>query len=115
MALLLAIVTSHLTGIARSPLFLTLNGIVSCCQGGGFFLFEPFPLLLFANGLGGRIGMGRSGGLAIDQLFFLGPGLLSTEFFGSGPLGLHLQGSIVGRAVASGTTDIRFLDHGARP
>ena len=114
MALLVAIVASHLTGIAGGTLLLTLNGIVSYCLGGVFFLFCDTPASFFAIGLGKLIETGRSGGLAVGQLYFLGLGLLGTGFFGSGPLGLHLRGSIVGRAVAPGTTDIRFSDYGAR-
>ena len=90
MALFLAIVASHLTDIARSPLFFTLNGIFSYCRGGVFFLFEPFPLFLFVIGLGRLIGTGRSRDFAVSQLCFVGPRLLGARLLGSGFLGLHL-------------------------
>ena len=89
-AFFLAIVASHLTGIARGPLLLTLNGIVSCHWGGVFFLSESFLLLFFAIGLGKLIRTGQSGGFAIGRLCFLGPELLSAKFLYSGLLGLHL-------------------------
>ena len=66
MAFFLAIVIRHLTGIAGIPLFLCFNGIITCRRGRVFFLFKPLPFLFFAIGLGGLIGTGQSGGLAID-------------------------------------------------
>ena len=57
MALLLEIVTSHLTGIARSLLFFTLNDIVSYCRGRVLF-FVPLLFFLFAIGLDKLIKMG---------------------------------------------------------
>ena len=65
MALLLAIVASHLTGIVEGPLLITFNDIVSCCQE-VFFLFKPFSPLFFIIGLGALIRMGRSGDLAVS-------------------------------------------------
>ena len=112
--LLLIIVVSHLTGIARGLLFFTLNGILSYCRGGIFFLFEQLPLFLFAIGLDRFMRTGQSKGFVIGEICFLGPGLFDTRFFGSSFLGLHLQRSIVGRTMALETTDIRFPDHGTR-
>ena len=82
-------------------------------RGGVFFLFEPLPLLFFAIRLGRLIEAGRSGNQAIGQLCFLELRLLSAGFFGGGSLGLHLWGSVVGRAVAPRTTGIRFPNHDA--
>ena len=90
MVFFLAIVASHLTGIAGGLLFFTLNAIVSCCQGRVFFLFELLPLLFFAIGFGGLIRTGRSRGLAIGRLCFLALGHLGAGFLGSGSLDLHL-------------------------
>lgn len=61
MALLLAIVTHYLTGIARGSLLFAFNGIVSCHQDGVLFFLELFPPFIFVIGLGGLIGAERSG------------------------------------------------------
>ena len=82
MAFYLAIVISHLTGIIGSLLLLILNGIVSCRRSEVPF-FKLFSLFVHAIGLDGLIGMRRSGGLAVDQLYFLGLRLLGVKFFGS--------------------------------
>ena len=105
-----------LTIIALSVAFLTLDGIVSGGRRRVFPILLLLPILLFfflASRLDGLIGAGRSGGLAVGLLYFLGSGFLRAEFFRSSSLGLHFQGSIVGWSMASRATGIRVPDHSA--
>ena len=91
MALFLAI-------IALPVAFLTLDGVVPSGRRRVFpvlLLLLILFLLFLASRLDGFIKAGRSGGLAVGLLCFLGPGFLGAGFFGSGSLGLHLRGSDV--------------------
>ena len=85
MAFLLAIIILSVT-------FFTLDSVVPGSQRRIFpvLLFLLILLLLFLMcRLDGLIGVGRSRGLAIGLLCFLGPGFLSAGFLGSGFLGLY--------------------------
>ena len=53
--LFLAIVASHLTGIAKSLFLLALNSIDFYNQDRVFFLFEPLPFLILVIRLDGLI------------------------------------------------------------
>ena len=84
--------------IAFLVAFLTLNSIVPSSQRRVFqvlLLFLILFLLFLAIRLDGLIGAGRSGGLAVGLLCFLGPGFLGARFLGARFLGndsldLHL-------------------------
>ena len=118
MALLLAIIAP----VSAPFLLLTdLNGIGVIPSYRGIVFPVPLLLLLlkilpFFICAGGLSGLSRfRAGWSVGRLCFLGPGLLGAGFLGGGSLGLHLRGGVVGRAVAPGTTGIRFPDHGAGP
>ena len=112
MAFFIAVEARDLTDISVSVLLLLLLLDLCCVSGTSRSLvlvslfLVPFLFLFLAGLLGGLAGLGPGW----PYFFYLR--LLQVGFLGS--LGLHLCGGAVGRAVISGTADIRVSDHAAR-
>ena len=114
MAFLIAVEIRDFTDISVLG-FLLLFLLDLCCIGGTsrglifvLLFLVLFPFLLLAGLLGGLAGFGSGR----NWLYFFYLRLLQVGVLCS--LGLHLCGGIVGRAVTSGTADIRLSDHSAR-
>ena len=111
MALLIAVETCNLTDISVSVLLLLLLDLR--CVGGASrslvlvsLFLVPFFFFLLVGLLGGLAGLGPG------RPYFFYFRLLRVGVLRS--LGLHFCGNAIGRAVTSGTADIRVSDHAAR-
>ena len=115
MVFLIAVETRDLTDISVSGLLFLLLLDLCCIDDTSWglilILVSPFLVLflflLLAGLLEGLVGLGPGRGRSC----FLYLRLLRVGVLGS--LGLHLCDGAGGRAVTSGTADIRVLDHGA--
>ena len=95
-------------------LLLNLSCVGSACRG-LLLLIPPFRIslsFLFLAGLFQRLACLDRPGRGGFYFFYLR--LLLVKVLGSCPLGLHLRGGAIGRAVTLETADIRVSDHGAR-
>ena len=122
MAFLIAIKARDLTDVMFFPwvFFRGVDGVVANGRGFFWFLsFLKFLLFVFFVFLSllqrlRRVSPRWNKGLLFGRLYLLGPRLLRARLLYNCPLGLHLWGNAIGRAVTLETTDIRVLDHGAR-